>query len=197
MKLIGIHINQKRIHPFVRKSLKEEWYPFYGGVPYLPYKEALGSCLENSATELYTIGSKAGVKVTVSCIVGKNGSGKSTLLDIMYAIINNFSYTHLQKYVNQYGVRLCAAKGVYASLFYELNGKIYEVRCEDKQADLYEENKLVELDNPRRVLHESFFYTVALNYSLYSFNKFDYLCPQDKQINGNWIDGLFHKTIVR
>lgn len=194
MKLIGIHINQKRIHPFVRKSLKEEWYPFYGGVPYLPHKEALGSCLENSATELYTIGSKAGVKVTVSCIVGKNGSGKSTLLDIMYAIINNFSYTHLQKYVNQYGVRLCAAKGVYASLFYELNGKIYEVRCEDKQADLYEENKLVELDNPRRVLHESFFYTVALNYSLYSFNKFDYLCPQDKQINGNWIDGLFHKN---
>lgn len=194
MKLIGIHINQKRIHPFVRKSLKEEWYPFYGGIPYPPHKEALGSCLENSATELYTIGSKAGVKVTVSCIVGKNGSGKSTLLDIMYAIINNFSDTHLQKYVNQYGVRLCDAKGVYASLFYELDGKIYEVRCDDKQADLYEDGKLIELDNPRRVLHESFFYTVALNYSLYSFNKLDYLCPQKISVNGNWIDGLFHKN---
>lgn len=194
MRLIGIHIDQNKIHPFVRKSLKDEWYPFYGGISYPPRKETLKACFGDSTIGLYTIRAKAEVKVTVSCIVGKNGSGKSTLLDIMYAIINNFSYAHLRKYVNQYGVRLCAAKGVYASLFYELNGKIYEVRCEDKQADLYEENKLVELDNPRRVLHESFFYTVALNYSLYSFNKFDYLCPRDNFVNGKWIDGLFHKN---
>lgn len=196
MRLIGIHIDQKRIHPFVCKSLKEEWYPFYGYISYPPQKEILEACLEKSAIELYDIGLKTEVKVSLSCIVGKNGSGKSTLLDIMYAIINNFSYTHLQENVNRYGVRLYAAKGVYASLFYELDGKIYEVRCEDKQADLYEHGKLVDLerDHQRRVLHESFFYTVALNYSLYSFNKLDYLCPQDRQINGKWIDGLFHKN---
>lgn len=197
MRLIGIHIDQSKIHPFVRKSLRDEWYPFYGGISYPPRKEALKACFGDSIIGLYTISAKAEVKVTVSCIVGKNGSGKSTLLDIMYAIINNFSYTHLHEYVNQYGVHLCAAKGVYASLFYELNGKIYEVRCEeDKQADLYEDNKLVELelDNHRKVLHKFFFYTVALNYSLYSFNKFDYMCPRDNSVNGNWIDELFHKN---
>lgn len=194
MRLIGIHIDQNMIHPFVRKSLKDEWYPFYGGISYPPRKETLKACFGDSTIGLYTISAKAEVKVTVSCIVGKNGSGKSTLLDIMYAIINNFSYAHLRKNVYQYGVQLYVANRVYASLFYELDGKIYEVRCEDKQADLYEDGKLIELDNPRRVLHESFFYTVALNYSLYSFNKFDYLCPRDNSVNGNWIDGLFHKN---
>lgn len=194
MRLIGIHIDQNKIHPFVRKSLKDEWYPFYGGISYPPRKETLKACFGDSTIGLYTISAKAEVKVTVSCIVGKNGSGKSTLLDIMYVIINNFSYAHLRKNVYKYGVQLYVANRVYASLFYELDGKIYEVRCEDKQADLYEDGKLIELDNPRRVLHESFFYTVALNYSLYSFNKFDYLCPRDNSVNGNWIDGLFHKN---
>lgn len=33
-----------------------------------------------------------------------------------------------------------------------------------------------------------------MNYSLYSFNKKDYQCPEDKSINGNWIEGLFHKN---
>lgn len=196
MRLIGIHIDQNKIHPFVRKSLKDEWYPFYGGISYPPHKEDIESWDEDCILDLYDISSISKIKVSISCIVGKNGSGKSTLLDIMYAIVNNFSYTHLRENVNRYGVRLYVAKGVYASLYYELDRKIYEVRCEDKQANLYEDGKLVDLerDHPRRVLHESFFYTVALNYSLYSFNKLDYLCSQDKQINGKWIDGLFHKN---
>ena len=196
MRLIGIHRDQNKIHPFVRKSLKDEWYPFYGGISYPPHKEDIESWDEDCILDLYDISSISKIKVSISCIVGKNGSGKSTLLDIMYAIVNNFSYTHLRENVNRYGVRLYVAKGVYASLYYELDRKIYEVRCEDKQANLYEDGKLVDLerDHPRRVLHESFFYTVALNYSLYSFNKLDYLCSQDKQINGKWIDGLFHKN---
>lgn len=196
MRLLGIHIDQNKIHPFVRKSLKDEWYPFYGGISYPPRMETLETCFGDSTIGLYTISAKAEVKVSLSCIVGKNGSGKSTLLDIMYAIINNFSYTHLRNVVQQYGVRLYVANGVYASLYYELEGKIYEVRCEDKQTNLYEGSKLVDLerDHPQRVLHESFFYTIALNYSLYSFNKLDYTCSQNRQINGNWIDGLFHKN---
>ena len=162
MRLIGIHIDQNKIHPFVRKSLKDEWYPFYGGISYPPHKEDIESWDEDCILDLYDISSISKIKVSISCIVGKNGSGKSTLLDIMYAIVNNFSYTHLRENVNRYGVRLYVAKGVYASLYYELDRNIYEVRCEDKQANLYEDGKLVDLerDHPRRVLHESFFYTV-------------------------------------
>lgn len=196
MRLIGIHIDQNKTHSFVRKSLKDEWYPFYEGILYPPHKEDIKSWNNDSKMDLYTISSIPNIKVSISCVVGKNGSGKSSLLDIMYAIINNFSYTHLRKIVRQYGVHLCAANGVYASLFYEQQGEIYEVRSIANQARLYKENELVSFEdgNLRRVLHEFFFYTVALNYSLYSFNKLDYLYPQDKRINGNWIDGLFHKN---
>lgn len=196
MRLIGIHIDQNKTHPFVRKSLKDEWYPFYEGFPYPPHKEDIKSWNNKFRMDLYTISSISKIKVSISCVVGKNGSGKTTLLDIMYAIINNFSYTHISNIVRRYGVRLYAAYGVYASLFYEQQGEIYEVRSIGSQAHLYKENELVSFEdgNLRRVLHEFFFYTVALNYSLYSFNKLDYLYPQDKRINGNWIDGLFHKN---
>lgn len=196
MRLIGIHIDQNKTHSFVRKSLKDEWYPFYEGILYPPHKEDIKSWNNDSKMDLYTISSIPNIKVSISCVVGKNGSGKSSLLDIMYAIINNFSYTHISNIVRRYGVRLYAAYGVYASLFYEQQGDIYEVRSIDNQARLYKENELVSFEdgNLRRVLHEFFFYTVALNYSLYSFNKLDYLYPQDKRINGNWIDGLFHKN---
>lgn len=192
MRLIGILIDQKETHPFVRKSLKDEWYPFYEEVSYPPHKEDIKSLNNRFGIDLYTISSMPEIKVSISCIVGKNGSGKSTLLDIMYTIINNFSYTCLHKIVSRYGVRLYAANGVYASLFYEQQGEIYEVRSINNQAHLYKENELVNFED--NSLRSVLFYTVALNYSLYSFNKLDYSCPQDRRINGNWIDGLFHKN---
>lgn len=43
MRLIGIHIDQKNIHPFIRKSLKDEWYPFFRGIVYpIQKKECYG-----------------------------------------------------------------------------------------------------------------------------------------------------------
>ena len=153
-------------------------------------------CLDKTMPELYKVKSTYKTTVSLSCIVGKNGSGKTSLLDIIYAIINNFSFTHLQKMVNRYEVKLYGAEGVYASLFYELNGGIYEVRSEGTCANLYKDDMLVNANEHeiRKVLHEEFFYTIALNYSLYSFNKRDYISPKDNRINGNWIDGLFHKN---
>lgn len=198
MRLLGIYIDQTNTSPFIRKTLKDSWYSFYGNISYSPTSDSIKSCFESEVPDLYEIKSSVNskLKVSLSCIVGKNGSGKSTLLDIMFAIINNFASTHLEQMVRSYGVRLHKAVGVYASLFYEIDGTIYELRCEDTRTDLYRDNQVISGQDQkyREILHKHFFYTIALNYSLYSFNKKDYQCQKDKRINGNWIDGLFHKN---
>lgn len=196
MRLIGIYIDQQNNDPFVSKSLKGQWYPFYNGIHNPIDKQKIMACLNDSIDELYLVKSKSNAKVSISCIVGKNGAGKSSLLDIMYGIINNFAYSYLRQTVKKYGVTLYAAKGIYASLFYEIDGKIFELRCKDEHVDLYADNQLCNYDvvEIRKALHDSFFYTIALNYSLYSFNKRDYENSLNKSINGKWIDGLFHKN---
>lgn len=198
MRLLGIYIDQDHINPFIRKTLKADWYPFYGNISFPLTSDSIKECFDTEISDLYQIKSSVNsqLKVSLSCIVGKNGSGKSTLLDIMFAIINNFASTHLKQMVRSYGVRIHSAVGVYASLFYEFDGTIYEIRCENTRTDLYRNNHVIsEQDQTyRTILHNHFFYTIALNYSLYSFNKKDYQCPDDKRINGNWIDGLFHKN---
>ena len=113
MRLIGIHIIQNKINHFVRKSLKEEWYPFYQGITYPIQEQNVMDCLDKTMDGLYRVKSTSKAKVSISCIVGKNGSGKSTLLDLMYAIINNFACSHLRHTVKQYGVNLYEAEGVY------------------------------------------------------------------------------------
>ena len=198
MRLLGIYIDQDHINPFIRKTLKADWYPFYGNISFPLTSDSIKECFDTEISDLYQIKSSVNsqLKVSLSCIVGKNGSGKSTLLDIMFAIINNFASTHLKQMVRSYGVRIHSAVGVYASLFYEFDGTIYEIRCENTRTDLYRNNHVISEQNQtyRTILHNHFFYTIALNYSLYSFNKKDYQCPDDKRINGNWIDGLFHKN---
>lgn len=198
MRLLGIYIDQANTRSFIRKTLKDSWYPFYENISYPPTSENIKLCFKSEVPDLYEIKSTVNskLKVSMSCIVGKNGSGKSTLLDIMFAIINNFASTHLKRMVRSYGVRLYGAVGVYASLFYEFDGTIYELRCEGTRTDLYRGNQVIsgQDDKYKAILHHHFFYTIALNYSLYSFNKKDYQCPDDKRINGNWIDGLFHKN---
>lgn len=198
MRLLGIYIDQTNISPFIRKTLKDSWYPFYENINYPPTSESIKSCFEAEIPNLYEIKSSvnSSLKVSLSCIVGKNGSGKSTLLDIMFAIINNFASTHLKQMVRSYGVRLHGAAGIYASLFYELDGTVYELSCKDVHTNLYKSDQVVSVQdyNYRAILHNHLFYTIALNYSLYSFNKKDYQCPEEKRINGNWVDGLFHKN---
>ena len=50
MRLIGIHIDQKNIHPFIRKSIKDEWYPFCRGIAYPIQKQNVMDSLDETVS---------------------------------------------------------------------------------------------------------------------------------------------------
>lgn len=76
--------------------------------------------------------------VQFSAIVGKNGSGKSSLVELMMRIINNFS-TRLYGEVNSDPAanRLHYIDHVMATMWFALEGCIYQLRVKHQQVALY------------------------------------------------------------
>lgn len=203
MRLIGINILKEQ--PLVCKLLKPGWYPF-GDYP--SPKRNIGVIVRIGKGIRDGIYQYEGLPtITVNCIVGKNGAGKSTLLDMMYRIINNFTCTVLgkERIDNQHGRKLEYARGVYAELFFEIEGKQYCIECADKKVKLYKDQGdgflsevIIDSKNDPKVILSEFFYTISTNYSIYSFNEKDYEVDGAEYINtgisGSWIKGLFHKN---
>lgn len=158
-------------------------------------------------------------QLSVCCIVGKNGSGKSTLLDLMFRIINNFAYALLEKTKPRTkkqkqlptGRYLSEAKGFAAKLYFETDGNLgyisysygnvkYSYYSNQKQGMVEYPIFKHTISEKLHLLLKDFFYTICTNYSIYSFNKYDYETKSlfNKEgiegVNGNWIHGLLHKN---
>ena len=226
MKLIGIKLHQ--CDAFIRKALNENtWYPFG------QYQEPTEvnnwtwqseEQKENDAlcTKMYQVmaeDKKESLAITVNCIVGKNGSGKSSLLDILYRIINNFSYKlWSENALNknpQPGHHLEFAHGVHADLFFESDGHLgciyndlddvsYSYFDDDRDAQPTKIKIGKNLSKTKiEQITRHFFYAICTNYSIHSLNERDYVqspFSMDKNnlinnnINGGWIKGIFHKN---
>lgn len=131
MRILGIYIDEKTISD-IRKILRHGWFglnglenppteaDFMDGTSYLSALDDYG---------IYRISDDLPYKVTVSCIVGKNGAGKSSFLQILYMIINNLAYDTLnweRKYIKS---ELKKVRDLYATLYFEINGVIGKVEC--------------------------------------------------------------------
>lgn len=225
MRIIGIKVKEGLTS--VIKNLKPGgWYPFGN------YEEPIGDKgwswkndeYDNLLSEIYKSASEEAMprklRISVSSIVGQNGSGKTTLLELMFRIINNFSYTVLdkrqsgqEKSMSQAGRELSEANGFSASLYFETDGYLgtIEYSYGNITYNYQSNNDYSRIDNEkfdattlsarkRKRLLASFFYTICTNYSIHSFCQDDYSSstlfkPEGENgVDGKWVRGLLHKN---
>lgn len=201
LRLIGLYLYSMDAN--ISKILKPGWYPFGKyPMPHNGYVEV--PRVSDIAANIYKSSYKS-PRIMVGCIVGKNGAGKSSLLDILYRIVNNLAYRLSAYNKSPIPTRLSYADGVNAELYYVCDGKLNRIVCAYKQVSVYREDNYGIMSkinfssfNFDKIL-KGFFYTIAVNYSIYSFNEDDYgaysLNASGKQGgNEKWIESLFHKN---
>ena len=110
------------------RILKRGLYPFDDLLCFNP--DGSFSGLNNSRVPKDFFGNN----ITVHAIVGENGSGKSSLLELMYRLINNFSFMlELGMHKSAGAMKLCYVQGIKANLYFMLDGQKGEVRAYDDE----------------------------------------------------------------
>ena len=207
MRILGITVRQ--MDRLVAKNLHAGWYPFGNyGKPADNGYVSLTVEDEHKRVEisrkLYKLSGNNTPEINVTCIAGKNGSGKSSLLDLMFRILNNLSYKLL---IEREVTAIEWAHGVNADLHFETDGRPGYISNNESEVKLFwgydEQGNPKEFNMDNTSLHEALhhlFYTICINYSIYSFHVKDYspsmmqVGKLSKGINGKWLEQMFHKN---
>lgn len=192
MKLIGLNIHE--MDENLLKVLHPGWYPF--GEYERPLKRFdVRQYRRKNFVNVYNIRKYLPI-ISVSCIVGMNGAGKSTVISILYAIINNFAYKILEGRADSH---LAYINGIEVDFYFECDGKVCMLSCNHGEVSYYKEDtqgilKLMAHDGIKlKETLKSFFYTIGINYSIYSQDEvFSSDKVSMKQVGVN--TGLYHKN---
>lgn len=221
MRIIGIYIKEKTSEQ-VRKNLAPGWYPFCSAftTPIRDFEDyGKAESIERIDNSIYSQQNRfLPTDINICAVVGRNGSGKSTLLEMIYRILNNLAYV-LMLHRDGANNDLSYAHGVYADLYYDLGGvkRLCKIEVRGPECKFYYGfgKEGVWVEKPLNTGHtpddefidhrffpniyKELFYTISVNYSIYSLNKedFDPYNPfeeYDAEINGDWLNGIFHKN---
>ncbi|QXP59389.1 AAA family ATPase [Olleya sp. HaHaR_3_96] len=128
-------------------------------------------------------------RINITAVVGKNGSGKSTLIELFFRILNHIAYNfknELSTTVNK------DSENIEVELYYLNFGflnklvisnstiKIQKFALQDRE---YKKSGRLKLFKKNDL--ENFFYTIAVNYSIYGLNSLEL---------GPWIDSMIRKN---
>ncbi|MBA9074727.1 hypothetical protein GGR22_002900 [Flavobacterium gossypii] len=188
---------------------RNEFYVLHGAFSFSEYKDEINEIISYNPQLDFDLYSSNGASININAIVGKNGTGKSSLAELLYAFIfclsrdknvgflrnikvkedHEFTIEESKKYDDE----VKKMNGLKLEIFYLIKDKIFRIRKERnfyiKQFEL-KDNIFIpveetELRLSKKFIAENFFYSIAVNYSLYGLNT--------KEI-GLWLKPLFHKN---
>ena len=211
-----------------RKILKEDEYYFFNDW----YRLEKGKLVRNEGN--VNTRNFFGDNISIQAIVGKNGCGKSSLFELIYRILNNFSYVAVGDSYRATAMPLYFIRDIRAELYYELEDTLCCITCKDDEVFIkrgeqeslnlhfpYSNNYQIEryLDEvdpfrnekteannskiQKKIVEEtltSFFYSLAINYSIQSLNPCDYESErsfgdgEDDECYDSWLMSLYNKN---
>lgn len=199
MHIIGIDIKDGESK--VLKNLRKDWYPF--GNYNKPVEANNYKWREDAYSDHLYQTNPSFPPINISCVVGKNGSGKTTLLHIFYLILNNLSYCLLKSHETIYDTAYNEyAYGIEADMYYEIDGIpcYVSVKKSTPNAECYafnsELHKYDDVKWPNSTTEiesflSHFFYTIGVNYSLYSMQFKEDVHNFDNEVTDNWLRFIY------
>ena len=189
MKLIAL-TPLSNCHPHLHKIIKPNTtYFFYNGYSIdadgiIHQSHKVPNNFFKSADANEETSEKNNIQVNISAIVGKNGSGKSTIIELLFRAINNIAY----KLLANPAADLEPVEGLAVEIIFETS-HLYKARVINTDISFFTLDKEGKLNTPVLGFKlKDFFYTIAVNYSLYAYNS------NDIKSEGDWLPGLFHKN---
>ena len=172
----------KGCSPRFLKNLEEDRiYKFYNDYSFFENKERKVTEIKSEDSVPENLYEKSELDIQISALVGKNGSGKSSLLELLYASCSAIAIN--QKIIGNKNVDV---EGLKVAIFYSIGNNCFEIEIINSKIKCYNINSKTKTKKQKdKTLKDFFFYTIAVNYSLYGLNE---------KVLGNWISALFHKN---
>lgn len=188
----------------LKKVLSQEWYFFNNW-----YGLTNESSLKKNEGAKF-VRTMFGKNISVQAIVGKNGNGKSSVMELIYRMINNLSHCMTEGLDFPAADMLWYVRGIYAELFFESEGHLGCLKCEDLRMHFMWANESFSLNahSPSRTYHKTgnihlafvtrhFCYNLVSNYALLSLAPHDYdnetLYGTERK-SGNWLNSIYNKN---